>query len=110
MDSKETLDRKLQLSSMFMQMGDSLLKEGREKNVFSIVQSGNIFLLLSALMLNDVDFFEFANICSMYSSKKILDELEATNSDISKYLKSKTSDETYDDFIKRINKLRDGDK
>ena len=33
--------------------------------------------------------------------------MESNKSDLTEFLKTKTNDESYDDFIKRINKLRD---
>src|ERR1035441_9168057 len=101
------MDRKLDLSSKFLQMGNALMKEGEETKDFSIIQSGTLLILVGSLLLDNNDMLEFMNLCSMFTSKKILDDIESdTNSDISNYLKNHKPKESYDDFIKRLNKIR----
>ena len=42
----------------------------------------------------------------MFSAKKILDDMEANNQEIANYMRDKGEKESYEDFIRRINKLR----
>ena len=101
------MDRKLDLSSKFLQMGNALMKEGEEIKDFSIIQSGTLLILVGSLLLDNNDMMEFMNLCSMYTSKKILDDIESdANSNIANYIKNHKPKESYDDFIKRIDKLR----
>jgi hypothetical protein len=95
---KDTNDRKLELSSKFVEMGEALNKEGSKEGDYSISQSGNVMLLLSGLILDDKDFSEFSYLCSLFTSKKTLEGIERDN--LSK-------DESYSDFLKRIKRLRD---
>lgn len=95
-------NRKLDLSVKFLEMGYALRNEGETTNDYSIIQSGNLMVLLSTLILNDIDLYEFSYISSMFASKKILDESNIDSNNL------KNADESYLDFIKKIKKLRDG--
>jgi len=100
-------DRCLDLSSKFLEMGNSLMNEGQKNKNYSIVQSGTILVLLGGLMLDQDDMQEFMSLCSMFSSKKILDGIDdESRVNLIDYLKRKGANETYESFIKRINKLR----
>lgn len=68
--------RRLELSGKILQMGNSLIEEGNSMQDYTITQSGTMMLLLSSLLLSDEDTFLFGEICSMFSAKKILDEVE----------------------------------
>ena len=102
-------DRKLELSGMFLEMGQSLIAEGNKKNDYTIAQCGSFFVMIAGIVLSEEDVFLFSEICSMFSSKKILEHMEKTNNPAFELLKNKSNNESYEDYIKRINKLR-GDK
>ena len=95
---KDINDRKLELSSKFIEMGEALKKEGTKEGGYSISQSGNVMILLSGLVLDDEDFYEFSYLCSLFTSKKTLDNIEKNNI---------PKNESYSDFLKRIKRLRD---
>ena len=102
-------DRYLDLSSKFLEMGDALMIEGNKDKDLIIKQSGTILILLGGLMLDEKDMQEFMLLCSMFSAKKILDDIDdKSRSNLIEYLKKKGANETYESFIKRINKLRGG--
>jgi hypothetical protein len=106
MKEKNKLERRLELSSKFLKMGQSLIEEGRKINDYSITQSGSIMILLAGLMFDEDDMFLFSGLCSMFSSKKILEDVdEETLSNL-----NMNSDDTYNDFIKKINDLKKRDK
>jgi hypothetical protein len=106
MKEKNKLERRLELSSKFLKMGQSLIEEGRKINDYSITQSGSIMILLAGLMFDEDDMFLFSELCSMFSSKKILESVdEETLSNL-----NMNSDDTYNDFIKKINDLKKRDK
>jgi hypothetical protein len=69
-------ERRLELSTKLLQMGNSLIKEGQSADDYTITQSGTLMLLVSGLILSDEDMFLFSEICSMFSAKKILDAAE----------------------------------
>lgn len=100
-------NRHLDLSAKFIEMGQALVKEGKEKNDFRIIQSGNVLIVLSTLLFDEKDMLLFAELCSMFSAKKILEQMEHTNHDYINYIKSKGESESFDDYIQRINKLRE---
>ena len=110
MKKDKLFERRLELSSKFLEMGQALMKEGTEKKDYCISQSGSFMILMAGLILEENDVVEFSNLCSMFSAKKILIGLEESNSDLTNFLKSKADSESYDDFIRRINKFRGGDK
>ena len=99
-------DRHLDLSAKFVEMGQSLMLEGKEKKDYTIAQSGTALVLLGGLMYDEKDMNLFSQMCSMFSAKKIVENMERNNDDYTNYLKEKSKDESYDDFIKRINELR----
>ena len=96
----------MELSSKFIEMGRALIKEGEDTNDYSISQIGSIMILISGLLFEEEDVYKFAELCSMYSAKKILESMENTNHDFIKKIKEKSESESYDDFIEKINKMR----
>ena len=103
---KGDTNRHLELSAKFIEMGQALMKEGKDKKDYTISQSGTFMILIGGLLFDENDVQQFGQLCSMFSAKKILDNMEATKSDMTEFLKLKSDGESYDDYIKRINKLR----
>lgn len=64
--------RRIELSNKFVDMGKALLNEGYEIKDYSVTQSGTMILLLAGLMMDQDDMIIFAELCSMFSAKKIL--------------------------------------
>jgi hypothetical protein len=104
---RNEIDRRLDLSGKFMKMGQSLMTEGRDESDIALAQIGTILIFMSGLLIGgDDDIFKFSDLCSMFSSKKILDSMQEENPLLDMFSK-RMDDETYDEFIKKINKLRD---
>ena len=100
----DKIDRRLDLSTKFLKMGQSLITEGREQNDLGIAQIGAIMVFMGGLLIGgDDDIFKFSDLCSMFSSKRILDEMNLSD-EIGKMDESR-----YDDIIKKINKLKRND-
>ena len=99
-------DRHLELSSKLIEMGQALMIEGRENKDLTIAQTGSFMVLIGGLLFDEKDVILFNQLCSMFSAKKILDDMEANNQDIANYMRDKGEKESYEDFIRRINKLR----
>lgn len=103
---KENTNRRLELSVMFLEMGQALIKEGTERKDYCVSQSGNFMILMSGVIMGEEETYELGQLTSMFTAKKLLDGLEENKSDLTEYLKKKASGTSYDDIIKRINKLR----
>jgi hypothetical protein len=99
-------DRHLDLSAKFIEMGQSLMLEGKNSKDLMVSQAGGILVMLSALMYDEKDINFFSQISSMFSAKKLVENMERNNDEYTNFLKDKSKSETYDDFIKRINDLR----
>ena len=104
--SKKQDNRHLVISSKLIEMGNALMKEGYESKDFSITQTGTFLILIGGVLFSEEDVKLFGQLCSMFSSKKILDNLEEDNSTIGDYLRNKGMSESYDNFIKRIEDLK----
>jgi hypothetical protein len=107
----QNTDRRLDLSAKFMQMGQTLLLEGKENKDYSISQIGTIMIFMSGLLLGEEEeIFKFSDLCSMFSAKKILDGLESDESPLKGIMKEMSGAQSYDEFIDRINELRKKNK
>jgi hypothetical protein len=81
-EKNKTMERRIELSNKFIEMGRSLIKEGNEINDYSITQSGNFLILISGIILEEKDSVEFANLCAMFSAKKLMENMGDFWSDI----------------------------
>lgn len=88
-------DRHLELSSKFIEMGQALLKEGHDEKDFSISQCGASLIAMGGLILDDKNMFLFSQVCGLFSAKMILETQDRRN-----------NQETYEELIKKINKIR----
>jgi hypothetical protein len=104
--NKNMDDRYLDLSSKFIQMGQALVKEGVENEDYRIRQMGSFMTMMAGVILVEDDVYDFANVVSMFSARKLLDGLQESRSDMTNLLKDNSTD-SYDEFIKRIKRLRD---
>ena len=104
MESKK--DRRLDVSAKLIEMGQSLMTEGNDNKDFAIAQTGSFMVLIGGLLFDERDVYIFGELCAMYSSRKVLENLEKMIPNLSSLIKEKGDDESYDDLIKKINKLR----
>ena len=98
-------DRHLELSGKFIEMGQALVTEGRNDKDYVITSAGTFFTLIGGLMYDEKDVSLFAEICSMFSAKKVLENME-NDIDMVKDIGLNTK-HNYEDLINRINKLRE---
>lgn len=98
-------DRHLELSGKFLEMGQALIKEGDEKKDYVIKQSGTFFTLIGGLMYDEKDVLLFSELCSMFSAKKVLENME-NDLDLVRDIGIQPKHD-YEDIIKRINKLKE---
>lgn len=99
-------DRHLELCSKFMEMGHALIKEGDDKKDYVISQSGSFFILLAGVMFSEEDIFELSELCSMFSAKKVLDNMRENNHPLIMDMKNNIGSDTYENMVKRINQMR----
>jgi hypothetical protein len=69
-------ERRLDLSGKLVKMGDALILEGRDARDGCVMQTGSTLLLLSSIIASEQDMFIFGEFISMFSAKKVLDEME----------------------------------
>ena len=101
-------DRRLDVSAKLIEMGQSLMTEGNDNKDFAIAQTGSFMVLIGGLLFNERDIYIFGELCAMYSSRKVLENLEKMIPNLSSLILENDEGESYDDLIKRINKLRGG--
>lgn len=99
-------DRRLEISSKMIEMGRALMEEGKEAKDFTIAQTGVNMITVGSLLLDEPNMLLFSQMCGLFASKMILDNMEKNNHEYMQFLKDKSDKESYEDFIKRINKLR----
>ena len=104
MESKK--DRRLDVSAKLIEMGQSLMIEGKDSKDFAIAQTGSFMVLIGGLLFEERDIYAFGELCAMYSAKKVLENLERAIPNLSSLIKEKGDDESYDELIKKINNLR----
>ncbi len=95
----------MEVSSMLIEMGQALMVEGDEARDGSLSKIGTFVILLGGVLMDENDIEEFGMLCSMFSAKKVLDSMESKKI-LADILKDKDKDESYDDFIKKLNKMR----
>lgn len=99
-------DRRLELSGKFIEMGQALIKEGEETNDYTVKQTGAFMILMASTIFSEEDTYMFGELCSMFNAKKMLEDMNSANNPFSAYNKELNASKSYEDFIKRINKLR----
>lgn len=104
--NKSNINRRLELSAKFIEMGQALMVEGKEDKDYTVSQTGTFLILIGGILFDENDVQLFGQLCSMFSAKKVLDNMETTNDDMIEFLKQKSENESYDDYIKRIKNLR----
>jgi len=68
--------RRSEISLKILEIGRSLMEEGGDLDDYTITQSGTMMILLSSVILSEEDTFLFSEVCSMFSAKKVLDNIE----------------------------------
>jgi hypothetical protein len=68
--------RRSEISLKILEIGRSLMEEGGKLDDYTITQSGTMMILLSSVILSEEDTFLFSEVCSMFSAKKVLDNIE----------------------------------
>ena len=106
----KNIDRRLDLSAKFIQMGQSLMEEGQQNKDSGIALLGTLLIFLGGIVLDDDDVHKFSELVSMFSAKKMLDSIENEQNPLMDLIKNASADETYDGFVDKIQNLRNINK
>ena len=68
-------ERHLELSEKIFTLGMSLTKESVETEDSNTAILGKVMILLSGIISHDEDLAEFDLLCSMFSAKKLIEEI-----------------------------------
>ncbi len=69
----EKIERYEELSLKLLKIGETLIKEGEEKEDFTILSVGNFILFISSLIYDEQDIHMFSELCSMFAAKKMVE-------------------------------------
>lgn len=100
-------ERRLQLTSKFVQMGKALVEEGREKDDPIIAQLGSMIIFLGGICFEDEDVMKFGDLVSMYSAKKLVESLEEDRDPVLMAIRRKAESDTYENILEGIDGLID---
>ena len=103
-------ERRLQLTSKFVQMGKALVEEGKEKNDKIISQLGTMIIFLGGICFDDEDVIKFGELVSMYSAKKLMESLEEDNDPELMAIRKKAENDTYENILSNLDGLIDDAK
>ena len=103
-------ERRLQLTSKFVQMGKALVEEGKEKNDKIISQLGTMIIFLGGICFDDEDVIKFGELVSMYSTKKLMESLEEDNDPKLMAIRKKAENDTYENILSNLDGLIDDAK
>ena len=101
-------ERRLELTSKLIKMGSTLGQEGAESDDITISQVGTMLIFLGGLLFSEDDVNKFSELVSMFSAKKLIENMEENNHDFNKFMDFQANRNTYDDIINKIDGLRSG--
>ena len=101
------VERRLELTTKFMKMGQALMHEGSESDDITISQLGTMLIFLGGLAFDENDVNKFSELVSMFSAKKLFDNLDENDSSFLRDMKSRADSGTYDDIIRAIEDMRE---
>jgi len=100
-------ERRLQLTSKFVQMGKALVEEGTELEDPIIAQLGSMIIFLGGICFDDEDITKFGDLVSMYSAKKLIESLEENRDPEIMAIRKKAESDTYENILDGIDDLID---
>ena len=98
-------ERRLELTSKFVQMGKALVEEGKEKNDQIISQLGSMIIFLGGICFDDEDVIKFGELVSMFSAKKLIEALEENKDPDLMEIRKKAENDTYENILNGIDGL-----
>jgi len=73
MTEQEKKTRQLEVSGKLLRMSQALQKEGQDNDDETLQVTGNLIMLISGTMAIKEDLDSIADLCAMFSAKKILE-------------------------------------
>ena len=99
--------RRLELTTKLMRMGEALMQEGDETKDVTISQIGVIIIFMGGLLFDENDVNKFSDLVSMFSAKKLIENMESRDDEFNKFMDAQAKRNSYDDIINKIQELRD---
>ena len=103
-------ERRLELTSKFVQMGKALVDEGRSLEDPIIAQLGSMIIFLGGICFDDEDVMKFGDLVSMYSAKKLIESMEDNEDPVLMAIRKKAESDTYENILEGIDGLIDDAK
>jgi len=105
-DKIQPNERHLELSIMFLKMGQSLVEEGLKNKDYVTASLGNVMIFMSATISDNDEVKLLSDLCDMMSARRLIngisdDIFNISNSD---NLRDKPSKDTFEEIIKRLRK------
>lgn len=98
-------ERRLQLTSKFVQMGKALVEEGRNSDDLIIAQLGTMIIFIGGICFDDEDVIKFGDLVSMYSAKKLIESMEENEDPILMAIRKKADEDTYENILEGVAEL-----
>jgi len=110
-DKIQPNERHIELSLMFLKMGQALVEEGLENKDYITASLGNIMIFMSSTTSDQEDVRLLAELCNMMSSRKLVKGIMEGGFDVSKIgdIKDVANKDTFQEIIKRIKRNLDSD-
>jgi hypothetical protein len=110
-DKIQPNERHIELSLMFLKMGQALVEEGLENKDYITASLGNVMIFMSSTTSDRDEVKLLADLCNMMSSRKLIKGVTDGTFDITKLgnLKDVASKDTFQEILKKIRKNLDGD-
>lgn len=77
--------RHIELTMMFLKMGQALVEEGLENNDYITASIGNIMIFISSTTSNQEDVKLLADLCNMVASRNFLKRITEGGFDVSQF-------------------------
>ncbi len=98
-------ERRLELTSKFVQMGKALVDEGRSLEDPIIAQLGSMIIFLGGICFEDEDVLKFGDLVSMYSAKKLMESMEENEDPVLMAIRKKAEADTYENILEGVDEL-----
>ncbi len=95
-----------ELSEKLFNIGNTLIKEGTNKEDYTITSVGNFMILVSGIIFEERDVQLFSDLCAMFSAKKVIDSQygDASTESLND-LNNQMTDDIYDAYKDMRNDL-----
>ncbi len=105
-DKIQPNERHIELSKMFLKMGQALVEEGLTNQDYITASLGNVMVFMSSTISDNDEVKLLADLCDMMSSRRLIRGITDDIFNISNLdnLGDKPSNDTFEEIIKRLRK------